>query len=62
MKTLTRRGRHREPPIDTLSTPELLALHERIFFPLTLEAKLRITQWARTNGWDRGWDVDGLAA
>ena len=62
MKTLRRRERRREHPIDTLSTPELLALHERFFSPLTLETKLRITQWARVNGWDRGWDMDGLAA
>lgn len=62
MRTLTRRDRRREPAVEALSTAELLALHEQFLFPLTLETKLRITQGARMNGWDRGWDLDGLAA
>jgi hypothetical protein len=62
MRTLMRRDRRREPAVETLSTAELLALHERFLFPLALETKLRITQGARMNGWDRGWDLDGLAA
>lgn len=62
MRTLLRRDRRQQPTVETLSTTELLALHERFLFPLALETKLRITQGARMNGWDRGWDLDGLAA
>lgn len=62
MRALKRRERRQERGVETLSTAELLALHERFFFPLALETKLRMTQSARLNGWDRGWDLDGLAA
>jgi hypothetical protein len=62
MRQLRHRKRRQEPVIETLSTVELLALHDRFFSPLALQAKLRITQSARINGWDRGWGVDGLAA
>ena len=62
MKAPRRREQRRARVIESLSTAELLALHEQFFFPLGLETKLRITQWARMNGWDRGWDLDGLAA
>ena len=55
----------RRPPrsgFETLSTEELLALHERHFGTLHVESKRRILAAARARGWDRSWDMDGLAA
>lgn len=47
---------------DTLTTEQLLALHERHFGPLDPRSKERIVDGARMHGWDRTWEMDGLAA
>jgi hypothetical protein len=50
--------------VDTelLSTEEVVALHERLCAPLDAVARLRILDGARRRGWDRDWEMDGLAA
>jgi hypothetical protein len=48
--------------VEQLSTDKLLVLHERHFGPLDAKGKRRIAETAATNGWDRSWDLDGLAA
>lgn len=41
---------------EALTTRQVLALHEQLFAPLDRLAKRRLTERARTNGWDRSWD------
>ena len=62
MSTVKVRARKRQSRsgFDALSTEQLLALHERHFGLLDRQSKRRIVQTARTHGWDRSWDVDGL--
>ena len=50
------------PDVDGLSTEQIIALHERHFGPLDPRARERIVDSARMNGWDRTWEMDGLAA
>jgi hypothetical protein len=49
-------------PVDLIPTTELLRLYERVFGPLDPVGRLRLLEIARTNGWDRGWESDALAA
>jgi hypothetical protein len=47
----------------SLSTRELLALHERFFGALDPKAKARILGITRARGWAEDWPgIDGLAA
>jgi hypothetical protein len=64
MIVLQGRGGQRRirPDIDALSTEQLIALHERHFGPLEQRSKERIVDSARLRGWDRTWEMDGLAA
>lgn len=64
MIVLQGRGGQRRirPSIDALSTEQLIALHERHFGPLEQRSKERIIDGARMRGWDRTWEMDGLAA
>jgi hypothetical protein len=50
--------------VDTeqMSTEEVVALHERLYAPLDAVARRRILERARSHGWDRAWEMDGLAA
>lgn len=48
--------------VEALSTGDLLRLHERHFSRLDPRGRQRIVDTASANGWDRGWDMDGLAA
>jgi hypothetical protein len=48
--------------LETLPTTEILRLHERAFGPLDPVGKSRILATAREHGWDRSFDMDGLAA
>jgi len=41
--------------LETLTTPQVLALYERIFGALDPIARHRINETARLNGWDRTW-------
>jgi hypothetical protein len=41
---------------EALTTRQILALHEQLFAPLDRLAKRRLTERARSNGWDRSWD------
>jgi hypothetical protein len=59
MRTRTDRSR---TPLDSVSTRELLRLHEREFAPLDPAGKRRILAVAREHGWDRSWETDRLAA
>jgi len=48
---------------EKLTTDELLAEHERVFGPLTPQAKQRIARTADAAGVERSWEgMDGLAA
>jgi hypothetical protein len=48
---------------EELTTNQLLAEHERMFGPLTPQAKQRMERTASTAGFDRSWEgMDGLAA
>ena len=47
---------------ESLTTEQVLSLHERHFGPLDARAKERIVDDARMHGWDRSWGLDGLAA
>ena len=48
---------------EELTTNELLAEHERVFGPLTSQAKQRMERTASAAGFDRSWEgMDGLAA
>ncbi len=48
--------------VEGLSTAELLRFHERHFGRLDAHSKQRIVDAAILRGWDRAWDMDGLAA
>ncbi len=48
--------------VERLSTAHLLRLHERYFGRLDAHGKQRIVDAAVLRGWDRAWDLDGLAA
>ena len=48
--------------LDALSTAELIRLHERAFGPLDPVSRARILATASEHGWDRSFDMDGLAA
>ena len=48
--------------LEALPTSDLLRLHEREFAPLDPVGKRRILTVAREHGWDRSWEMDGLAA
>jgi hypothetical protein len=50
------------PPLESISTPDLLRLLEREFGPLDPVGKRRMLATARAHGWDRTWEIDGLAA
>ena len=56
------RPRETRIPVDLIPTPELLRLHERVFAPLDPVGRRRLLETARTNGWDRAWESDALAA
>ncbi len=58
------RRKRSEPRVDfeALTTSQLLALHERHFGPLDGRSKERMLDGARMHGWDRTWEMDGLAA
>lgn len=47
---------------ESLTTEQVLVLHERHFGRLDTRTKERIVDGARMHGWDRGWGLDGLAA
>jgi uncharacterized membrane protein YcjF (UPF0283 family) len=47
---------------EQLSTEQVVELHERLCAPLDAEARSRIVATAHRRGWDRRWDMDGLAA
>jgi hypothetical protein len=47
---------------EQLSTEQVVALHERLCAPLDAAARSRIVATALRRGWDRRWDMDGLAA
>ena len=49
-------------PVDVIPTAELLRLHERVFGPLDPVGRQRLLDIARTNGWDRAWESDAVAA
>jgi hypothetical protein len=57
-------GRRKEQTLvtDSLTTEQLLHLHERHFARLDARSKERIIDGARMRGWDRSWGLDGLAA
>jgi len=61
MKKTIRRRTSSDP--EQLTTNELLAEHERVFGPLTPQAKERMERTASAAGFDRSWEgMDGLAA
>jgi hypothetical protein len=47
---------------DEMPTEQLIALHEDNFGRLDTRTKERIVDGARLRGWDRTWEMDGLAA
>jgi hypothetical protein len=47
---------------EQLSTEQVVELHERLCAPLDAAARSRIVDTAYRRGWDRPWDIDGLAA
>ena len=47
---------------EQLSTEQVVELHERLCAPLDAAARSRIVDAAHRRGWDRPWDMDGLAA
>jgi len=50
---------------EQLTTTDLLDEHERVFGPLTPQAKARMVRTASAAGFDRSWSwerMDGLAA
>ena len=53
---------HTRIAVDLIPTAELLRLHERVFGPLDPVGRRRLLEIARTNGWDRSWESDALAA
>jgi len=61
MKKTIRRRSITDP--EQLTTNQLLAEHERVFGPLTPQAKERMERTAHAAGFDRSWEgMDGLAA
>lgn len=48
--------------VESLSTAQLLALHERYFGVVHPKSKQRILAAALERGWDRTWDYAPLAA
>jgi hypothetical protein len=65
MTKMQGRGAHVRKPrqcVESLTTRELLGLHERHFGALDGRSKRRMLGTARTHGWDRSWDMDSLAA
>ncbi|MBM3220126.1 MAG: hypothetical protein FJZ38_15870 [Candidatus Rokubacteria bacterium] len=50
-----RMGMKTKRGLETLTTPQVLALYERIFGALDPIARHRINETARLNGWDRTW-------
>jgi len=48
--------------LDALTTPQLLALYERIFGKLDPLTNRRMVATAREHGWDRSWSDDAIAA
>jgi hypothetical protein len=51
------------PDPERLTTRQLLAEHERVFGPLTAQAKRRLQRAAEVSRVERRWDgMDGLAA
>lgn len=57
-----RRRTDRTVGVESLSTAQLLALHERYFGFLHPKSKERILEAALRHGWDRSWDDAPLAA
>lgn len=57
-----RKRRPERPDVAALQTEQLISLHERHFGPLDARSKQRIVDGARMRGWDRTWEMDGLAA
>ena len=47
---------------EQLSTEQVVELHERLCAPLDAAARSRIVAAAHRRGWDRPWEMDGLAA
>jgi hypothetical protein len=47
---------------EQLSTEQVVELRERLCAPLDAAARSRIVDTAYRRGWDRPWDMDGLAA
>ena len=47
---------------EQLSTEQVVELHERLCAPLDAATRSRIVDTAYRRGWDRPWDMDGLAA
>jgi len=58
MKTTKKARRPTSENPERLTTQELLAMHERVFGPLSAEAKERMAHAAEA----RSWGMDGLAA
>ncbi len=58
------RGKREErmKDLESLTTEQLLVLHERHFGRLDDKSKARIVHGARMRGWDRTWETDGFAA
>ena len=52
----------RTTDFESLTTEQVLLLHERHFGRLDARTKERIVDGARMHGWDRGWGLDGLVA
>ena len=50
------RKRQRESSFDSLSTAQIIEMHERHFGRLETRAKNRIIADARLRGWDRTWN------
>jgi len=48
--------------LDSLTTDEVLRMHERVFGPLDPKAKRRIVSATHMRGWDRSWSDEGIAA
>ena len=62
IRRLDNRRQMRSTDLESLTTEQVLSLHERHFGPLDARAKERIVDGARMHGWDRSWGLDGLAA
>ncbi|MBI1733907.1 MAG: hypothetical protein HYR51_01925 [Candidatus Rokubacteria bacterium] len=62
IRRLENRSQERSASFESLTTEQVLSLHERHFGPLDERAKERMVDGARMHGWDRTWGLDGLAA